>query len=55
MQEFIKKLEQIPRLADQTVESDVRFEPLLTRILDHINESIKTHVLGDETVKYVIG
>ena len=52
-QEFITKIENLPREADSTSESDVRYEALLRRIIAHIGGSIQTHTLGDETVKYI--
>eukprot|EP00605_Chrysophyceae_sp_TOSAG23-4_P000595 GSChrysophyteH1.ASY1.ANO1.672.1 assembled CDS len=52
-QDFIAKLEKLPRVADTSVSSDVRYEVLLTRIVNHIGDSIQTHVLGDEVVKFI--
>ena len=50
VQDFIAKLDAIP-LEDDAVDSDVRFEPLVTRLLSHIRQSIRVVVYGDETTK----
>jgi len=52
-QDFIAKLEGLPRLDDHTSSSDVRYEILLKRIVEHIGNTIQTHVLGDEVVKFI--
>jgi len=52
-QEFISKLEGLPRIDDPSSSSDVRYEALLKRIIEHIGDSIQTHILGDEVVKFI--
>ncbi len=53
-QEFITKLEKLPHLDDQThEEADVRFEPLLKKLVDHIKASINVVVLGEEVIKSI--
>ena len=52
-QEFIAKIEKLPRIDDATSSSDVRYEALLKRIIAHIGGSIQTQVHGEEVVKFI--
>jgi len=52
-QSFISRLDEIPSRLDNLLDTDVRFEPLLTRLINHIRSSIHVVVHGTEYTKFV--
>jgi hypothetical protein len=52
VQGFITKLTSLP-LKNDTIDADVRFEPLIAHLVDHIRENIQVVIYGDESSKYM--
>ncbi len=52
VQGFIAKLSSLP-LKNDPIDADVRFEPLIARLVDHIRDNIQVVVYGDESSKFM--
>eukprot|EP01038_Epipyxis_sp_PR26KG_P007796 gene7796-10591_t len=51
--DFISILEKLPLTSDVTASSDVRFEPLIEKLVAHVTQSIQIISHGDEPVKFI--
>lgn len=52
-QSFISRINDVPARLENLMEVDVRFEPLLTRLINHIRSSIRIVVHGTEYTKFM--